>query len=260
MGYLNGDYFNNSLFYFIKFNMKKMKLKEKKYKNVVMIFLVLIGLFTYLLLKIFNTRISPKIYDVVLMRLNKYVSSVVMNVLDRDVFVNEELNKVLLIKENNDGEIISVDFDMVKASDIIRSGMNNISEALNDIDGYATSEGILEGNNLKFVDGNVILLFPLGMASDNVFLNQWGPRIPIGLNVVNEYYGTLDTKIQDYGLNTVLIEMYINITITNGIVINLENFNSTKSYSVLFLSKIVNGRIPDYYGNVIEKSSPLVTS
>lgn len=260
MGYLNGDYFNNSLFYFIKFNMKKMKLKEKKYKNVVMIFLVLIGLFTYLLLKIFNTRISPKIYDVVLMRLNKYVSSVVMNVLDRDVFVNEELNKVLLIKENNDGEIISVDFDMVKASDIIRSGMNNISEALNDIDGYATSEGILEGNNLKFVDGNVILLFPLGMVSDNVFLNQWGPRIPIGLNVVNEYYGTLDTKIKDYGLNTVLIEMYINITITNGIVINLENFNSTKSYSVLFLSKIVNGRIPDYYGNVIEKSSPLVTS
>ena len=84
--------------------MKKMKLKEKKYKNVVMIFLVLIGLFTYLLLKIFNTRISPKIYDVVLMRLNKYVSSVVMNVLDRDVFVNEELNGILLIKKNNVGE------------------------------------------------------------------------------------------------------------------------------------------------------------
>lgn len=241
--------------------MKRMKMKVNRVKwkvNYLLIIIFISSGLAILMVSFFNNKISPKIYDVLLMRIDKYTNKLVMDVLDEDVFRQEELNDVLEIEKNSYDEVISVDFNMIKASKIIREGMKKIEIKLNNYEGYRESEGNLEGNIINFRENGAVVAVPIGIVSNNAYFSQLGPKIPILLNLMTDYYGTLDTKIRDYGINTILVEMYINITIKNGLIINLRDYNSVKNYSVLFLSKVVNGRIPDYFGGRIEKSSPLV--
>ena len=103
-------------------------------------------------------------------------------------------------------------------------------------------------------NNSFVVSYPLGLASNNMFLNNLGPRIPVRINLLSNVNTNINTKVRNYGINTLLIEMSIQINLTHEIIaLDIEEFEFT--YEVLVASKVIQGKIPNYLGGVIEKNS-----
>ncbi len=265
MEYLIGDYYDgNSSFFVIKFNMKKMKLKDKmkkdkKYFSWSGVVITAIIITTVVLLKYVSKNLTPKINDLIMFRVDRVINSAVVSIMDNTAFAENNFLDILKITKNKDEEIISVDYDSALSSRLIKKATKEINEVINNIDGKEQLVGLTDSEYVQYNGGNLIALVPIGMASDSVFLGNLGPKVPVKVSVMSNYYSTFESRIKEYGINTILIEIYLKMDISNAILLNFKETQVNKTYTVLVASKIVNGRIPEYYGNMITATSPLVT-
>jgi len=65
------------------------------------------------------------------------------------------------------------------------------------------------------------------------------------------------TKITNYGLNNALVEAYIKITIEGKIITPISSKKKSVAYDLLISSKIINGRLPNFYGNYLTSNSSI---
>ncbi len=56
------------------------------------------------------------------------------------------------------------------------------------------------------------------------------------------------------------MSIYVNVDVTNNIIVPLVSKSVTNHYEVLLASKIVMGSVPSYMGNILENKSPIVTN
>ena len=69
-------------------------------------------------------------------------------------------------------------------------------------------------------------------------------------------------EIKDGALTTkkAPLELYLNITVYNNIINPFYQEEYSRDYEILIGSRMVVGKIPDYYNGLIEKSSSIVSS
>ena len=87
-----------------------------------------------------------------------------------------------------------------------------------------------------------------------------GFKIPCKVNYISDVDMGFKTKVSDYGLNNLLIELYLCINVKNELMSPSSFYTFGESYELIIASKIVMGRIPNYLGDTIEKSSSIVSS
>ncbi len=247
--------------------MRKMKLVNRtgfqigKLKiNIVGWLIILIILVTMAMIKYVGNVLTPKVNDLILFRVDRFINSSVVSIMDNEAFTSNDFLNILKITKNKDDEIISVDFDAAYSSKLIRIATEKINDVINDVDNGSELENLFDYEYAKSGDGKIIAFVPLGMLSDSVFLGTLGPKIPAEITVMSDYYSTFESQIKNYGVNTILIEIYLNIYVTNVILLNFNEARESKVYTLLVASKVVNGRVPEYYGNMISTTSPLVTN
>jgi len=100
----------------------------------------------------------------------------------------------------------------------------------------------------------------MGLIYNNVLLDNLGFRIPCKINFISDIDMGFKTRVKDYGVNNLLIEIYLVIDIKYYIMSPSTYKEFGETYEILVASKIVLGRIPMYYGGIMEKSSSIVSS
>ena len=90
-----------------------------------------------------------------------------------------------------------------------------------------------------------------------VYLANLGPKIPVKIDFVGTVLTNIKTKITNYGLNNALVELYAYVMITEEITTPVSFNRLDTEYDVLLAAKMVNGRVPTFYGNTYEKESSL---
>ena len=80
------------------------------------------------------------------------------------------------------------------------------------------------------------------------------------VNVATDLRSNFKTSVKDYGINSVLVELYLVIEVNSWFVNPFNDGSFGDTYEYVISSKIVNGKIPDYFGGVLEKSSAIVSS
>lgn len=113
-------------------------------------------------------------------------------------------------------------------------------------------------SNFKTETNSLIVSYPFGIYSDNIFVNNLGPRIPVKINLINNLSTNIKTKVTDYGINSLLLEMYIVVELKHEIVAS-KIYEVQSTYELLVSSKLLQGSIPNYFGGVIEKNSSIIT-
>ena len=68
------------------------------------------------------------------------------------------------------------------------------------------------------------------------------------------------TKVVNYGMNNVLVELYLVVKIESWFINPFDENKFGEEYEYIISSQIINGSIPQYFGGVIEKASSIVTS
>lgn len=149
-----------------------------------------------------------------------------------------DVNDLIIVHKNSSDEIVTVDF---KIDDCERIMMSII-------------EGMNDGTNMISTDG-YILDIPLGYMTNSPLLLNLGPKIPVKINTTDIALGSVSTSVREFGINNALIEIYISIEIETNTILPLKSGTSKEVYKILVASKIISGKVPDFYGGHLSKES-----
>lgn len=69
----------------------------------------------------------------------------------------------------------------------------------------------------------------------------------------------IKTKITDYGINNALVEIYVTVVLDTNLISPVVEKSNKINYDVLVASTVVNGRVPEVYGGLIQSKSNSLT-
>lgn len=225
---------------------KKIKLKRKitpyKLFNYIIFVVFFIILITSIMVKKFDQKVTPKIVKISKLKAEDVIYDVITNNVNRYVLNDSELlEKIIEVYQNDAGEIITADFNLENAYLLLRNVTKSIEENI----------------SLNEDDEGIYMEIPLGYFFNSSFFSNIGPRIPVKINFTGTILTNLKTKITNYGMNNALVELYANIVIVEEILTPITKEKIKTDYDVLLSSKLINGRVPSYYGGFYEKESKI---
>lgn len=215
-----------------------MKLKERIKRKYYILITFLISLFLFIIIfSLYSEKLNPK--------LNDYIDFLVKNEIYKKVIksnnfiTNEEVNDILYIDKNKSNEIVYLDYDIDKTYKLLNKYIDSLKK-----------------DNSK----SKILTVPFFIASDNIIISSLGPKIKFKYEIIDNVKGKIKTKVTDFGVNNALVEMYFELEIGYLVVIPMNKKESVLKTEILISSKIINGKVPTFYGKNIFKESGVSTS
>lgn len=215
-----------------------MHLKNKIIISKKLITLLSIFLCTLIIL---NTT-KNKLFNV----FNKYIENDIINtstyIINKAIRENDFKNGVEVLK-NDKGEIESVDFNdlektMVQINDSIIKELYNIESNL-----------IRKEKNIYYI--------PYGMIDNNYLLAFLGPNIPLKVNVIGNIKSNIQTDITSYGINNVLIKIYLVVDLKMNVIMPFISENIENTINLPLVTKIINGSVPQMYGGAFSISKSI---
>ena len=215
-----------------------MKLKERLKRKYYILITFLISLFLFIIIfSLYSKKLNPK--------LNDYIDFLVKDEIYRKVIksnnfiTNEEVNDILYIDKNDSNEIVYLDYNMDKTYKLLNKYIDSLKK-----------------DNSK----SKILTVPFFIASDNIIISSLGPKVKFKYEIMNNVKGKIKTKVTDFGVNNALVEMYFELEIGYLVVIPMNKKESALKTEILISSKVINGKVPTFYGKNIFKESSISTS
>ena len=162
-----------------------------------------------------------------------------------------EFDKIIKLSKNKNDEIVSIDYNLSEVYKIL-------GESLNDF--YKNVTNISFDVNYQKGKKKDIIWIPLGIGSKNILVANFGPRIPIKLNLLMNTTVNYKTKVKAYGINSILVELYLVVKVDNSLTTFVTQKNFSKNYEALVASRVIQGTVPEAFYGALEKNSPIINS
>ena len=215
-----------------------MKLKERLKRKYYILITFLISLFLFIIIfSLYSKKLNPKLNDYIDFLVKDEIYKKVIK--SNNFITNEEVNNILYIDKNKSNEIVYLDYDMDKTYKLLNKYIDSLKK-----------------DNSK----SKILTVPFFIASDNIIISSLGPKIKFKYEIIDNVKGKIKTKVTDFGVNNALVEMYFELEIGYLVVIPMNKKESVLKTEILISSKIINGKVPTFYGKNIFKESSVSTS
>ena len=238
--------------------MKRLRMRKNyKISRILLLILFLVFFFAFSLVKVYSDKVSPKVIEIANMRIKRFTESFLSNNIGYDILNDEVIDNILVINKNSDGEILYVDYNLdqaYKTLEVITTELNNLLVNL--------ENGVIKNNTDNSIVGSdygLILSLPMFISSDSVILANLGPKIYFKVHFVGSLLTNIKSQITDYGMNNALVELYATIKITEELVAPVTSSSQVIEYDVLIASKVINGRVPGFYGGMIVEESSLLS-
>lgn len=215
-----------------------MKLKERLKRKYYILITFLISLFLFIIIfSLYSKKLNPKLNDYIDFLVKDEIYKKVIK--SNNFITNEEVNDILYIDKNKSNEIVYLDYDIDKTYKLLNKYIDSLKK-----------------DNSK----SKILTVPFFIASDNIIISSLGPKIKFKYEIIDNVKGKIKTKVNDFGVNNALVEMYFELEIGYLVVIPMNKKESILKTEILISSKIINGKVPTFYGKNIFKESGVSTS
>ena len=232
----------------------RLKTKPKTY-NIVAFLIIFVFILTFTMMHFFNKKISPKMLGIIETRINKLSNDIIMDSFNNKLLEHYDFNNIIIVSKNKNDEIIAVDFDLNHAYELSLAITKSIKDTLKSLENeYFEQSDILKKTNER----EYVLLVPVGLASNNIFFANIGPKIPVKVTYINNIVTGLSTNVKNYGINNALIELYININMSEEVLIPYADKKINNSIKILISSQIVEGVVPDLYNGILSNNSSLI--
>lgn len=241
--------------------MRKLRTYKRKNKNTMnkFIFIVFFCVIfcSLILFNFYSKRVTPSVTILINQKIDKILHQFFNDLITDEVINEDSVNDILEINMNSKDEIVSVNYDLEKTykiltevSDILKKGINNLENGRIDVTLY---DKYLNGS-----DNGLVLNVPLFLGSNNVFLNNLGPRIPVLINFNETLLTNIRTKVTNYGFNNALLEIYITVEMQKLIITPMKEDSDKFYYDILVSALVVNGSVPNFYGGTYETNSGIL--
>lgn len=225
-----------------------MRLKRKrKYINTNYLIFFIIVIQCYFMLSYVSEKVSNIAVDKLTLMIKKDAYKIIYKNID-DLFVLEDINNVIEIIKNDNGEIVSVNYRFDNCYKMLDKYIDNIYRDFINTD---FSDQYYD-NGVYFISSSLI--------NNGAVFNNFGINVPMKINVVSDMRSNFKTKVVNYGMNNVLVELYLVVKIESWFINPFDENKFGEEYEYIISSQIINGSIPQYFGGAIEKASSIVTS
>ncbi len=241
--------------------MRRLKLHKVKNRNTIMknlliVFFCLI-ISNTLLINIYSSKVSKKASILASEQIDEILYQFFNELITNDVINKSSVKDILEINKNEKGEILSVNYDLEKTYTILTDVTKVLKDALINLESGKIDVSMYN-KYLESGKNGLILKVPLFLGSDNIFITNLGPRIPIVVNFNETFLTNVKTKVTNYGFNNALLEVYITVEMQKLMITPLKKDNSKFHYNILVSSLVVNGSVPEFYGGTYESSSGIL--
>lgn len=229
-----------------------MKLKLRKNTHNKLLYIVLsIVIITSILLSTIAKKSSNNIIDVSNTLINDLIIDIVNSSIKNDILKNHNINNLITLKYNKNQEIESIDYNIETSYDILLEIKNNILSTISNSNEYKYYYKYYVNNN------NIILEVPFYNYTSNIFLINLGPTIKSRIIFLKTIDSSINTVVNNYGINTIKLDIYANFKVISNIVVPFNNKEINNNFKILLTSKVINGKIPTYYGNNFKSESDI---
>ncbi len=221
----------------------KFKKAKKDFNKITIVFIIII--MTFLMLKCYVKKSSPRVLRIINDKVENINITYANNIIDDDILNDIEIEKIIIVTKNAKDEITQVDFNIKNSYQILRKIVKKINNNL--------EKSRINSKIDDFGEDYFSIKIPFGIVFNSPYIQNFGPKIPLKVNSEGVVNSGLKTKVKDYGLNNVLMEIYATFEIRQQIIIPFNSKNINKKYEVLIASKIIEGKVPGIYGGNLSK-------
>ena len=229
-----------------------MKLrKQNENKRTIIYLLLIIFLLTYTILSTIGKKSSDNIMEVSNTLINDLIIDIVNSSIKNDILKQNNINNLIEFNYNSKKEIESINYNLETAYDILVAIKNNILSTISNSNEYKYYYKYYINNN------NIILEVPFYNYTSNIFIINLGPKIKSRINFLKTIDSSVKTVVKTYGINTIKLDIYASFTVISNIVVPFNKQEINNSFDILLTSKVINGKIPDYYGSGFKSESDI---
>lgn len=226
---------------------------------LISIFIGIIWLFSYA-----NKKFTPLIMEYAEIQAGRIATLVINQAITKEVTEQINVEDLFIIIKDDAGETKSIDFNPLAVNKMLSMVTSNVQMYLRNLeDGNLDEIGLtnssLSGYNIDKLKQGIIYEVPTGVIFGNSILYNIGPKIPVRLSLVGNIVSNIDTKITSYGINNALIEIVINISVVEQVMLPFASKKITVSTNVPVAIKLVQGQVPEYYLNGGTSGSSVLT-
>lgn len=228
------------------------KRKNLKISKVIYIVVALIFFFTCILFNLYSKVTSDKLIDVAFIKLNEFMEGFLSNNINFDLLKDDVMKDIIVINKNKEGEILYVSYDMDQAYYALEVVTQELETIISDLENGNKS---VKSRNIVSGGKGIALRMPFFTGSSSVFLSNLGPSVYVPVNFVGSVLTNIKTKITDYGINNALVEIYVTVELKTNLISPVSEKTNKINYDVLVASTVINGRVPEVYGGLIQSKS-----
>lgn len=248
--------------------MNRIKLKRQfkirtKPINLIALFIIIFVIGIYLLFSYIKGRIMPTIFKYGSLEAKKFSSIIINDAIDKYITNQIDMDNLFLITNDSSGEIKSIDFNTSLINKYLTNATKSIQKNLKyiengDIQKVEYKANLLDTYDEKALKNGVIYYLNSGFIFNNPIFANFGSQIPIKIALTGEVVSNISTELTNYGINNALIKVYVNITITEQVILPYFEKQIELNTKVPVALKLVNGSVPNYYGN-LNTTTPSLT-
>lgn len=230
-----------------------------KKRKCLFISLSIIILVSYIVVIYISKRLNPSIMKYATIEAKRLTTSVINTSISEIIDQGYIRGDLFTLSKNINGEIEMIDFDSGRVNELLKLISQTIQKKLIDLEmgkvkDFDISDG-LKGKNFSHQRYGVVCETSSGSIFGNSLFANTGPIIPVKLTFIGEVLTSVHTKIKSYGMNNAYLEVNVEVSITERLVVPIATEDLVIKKKVPIAMKVIEGKIPIYYNGSIEKNS-----
>ena len=205
----------------------------------------------------------PSLFKYGSLEAKKFSSIIINDAIDKYITSEIDTEKLFVVTNDNNGEIKSIDFNtsiinkyLTQATKSIQKNLKYIEQG--NIQKVEYQADLLESYDKNALKNGVIYYLNSGFIFNNPIFSNFGKQIPIKIALTGDVVSNINADVTNYGINNALIKVYVNIKITENIILPFYDKEIELETKVPIALKLVAGTVPSYYGNLNTKA-PSIT-
>lgn len=205
----------------------------------------------------------PTIFRYGFLEAKKFSSIIINDAVDKYITEKVEVDNLFIVSNNSKGEITSIDFNTALINQYLTDTTKSIQKNLKyiengDIKKVEYQADLLENYNEEDLKNGVIFYLNSGFIFNNPIFSNFGTQIPIKISLTGDVITNISTEITNYGINNALIKVFVNIEITEQVILPYYDEQIKIENQVPIALKLVTGTVPSYYGS-LNTATPTLT-
>lgn len=202
---------------------------------------------TYIFLRIFSYKSHTILLNYAKRKSINIISTIINKSLD-EVLYNENYEEIIELKNDYEADISDININNKQINQMLYSMTENILNSISMLE-----DGNYDDINTNYTNNEDLIYYvPIGVILNIPVLVNLGPKIPFKIDILGSVNNEVLTEIKDYGINNSLIEVKLKTYLQVQVILPFMSETFDVEKNIIIDSKIIGGKIPDYYGNFNE--------